>query len=86
MDDWFPNVRQELESFVPHWQELRPPEYVEIPENCNWKVSVENYSECYHCSLNRSDLFNRGGEARLMIFSRKVIVCAIQLNVKILMI
>jgi hypothetical protein len=22
------------------------------PRNCNWKVSVENYSECYHCSLN----------------------------------
>ena len=21
------------------------------PEACNWKVSVENYSECYHCSL-----------------------------------
>ena len=19
---------------------------------CNWKVSIENYSECYHCSLN----------------------------------
>ena len=52
MDDWFPNVRAELETFVPHWQELTPLEYVEIPENCNWKVSVENYSECYHCSLN----------------------------------
>jgi len=21
-------------------------------QNCNWKVSVENYSECYHCTLN----------------------------------
>jgi phenylpropionate dioxygenase-like ring-hydroxylating dioxygenase large terminal subunit len=29
-----------------------PLEWVEIPEQCNWKVSVENYSECYHCSLN----------------------------------
>lgn len=52
MDDWFPNVRKELESFVPHWAELKPLEWVDIPENCNWKVSVENYSECYHCSLN----------------------------------
>ena len=52
MDEWFPNVREELASFVPHWEELKPLEYVEIPENCNWKVSVENYSECYHCSLN----------------------------------
>lgn len=52
MDVWFPNARSEMESFVPHWAELKPLEWVEIPENCNWKVSVENYSECYHCSLN----------------------------------
>ena len=52
MDDWFPNVRAELESYVPHWDTLAPLEWVEIPENCNWKVSVENYSECYHCTLN----------------------------------
>ena len=52
MDDWFPNVRTELESYIPHWDTLAPLEWVEIPENCNWKVSVENYSECYHCALN----------------------------------
>lgn len=52
MDDWFPNARSELEEFVPNWAELKPLEWVAIPENCNWKVSVENYSECYHCSLN----------------------------------
>ena len=52
MDDWFPNARSELEEWVPHFADLAPIEWVEIPENCNWKVSVENYSECYHCSLN----------------------------------
>ena len=52
MDDWFPQVRGELADFVPHIARLKPLEWVEIPENCNWKVSVENYSECYHCSLN----------------------------------
>ena len=52
MDEWFPNVRTELESYIPHWDTLAPLEWVEIPENCNWKVSVENYSECYHCTLN----------------------------------
>lgn len=52
MDEWFPNVRTELESYIPHWDTLAPLEWVEIPEKCNWKVSVENYSECYHCSLN----------------------------------
>ena len=52
MDDWFPNVRQEVSAYVPQIGQLKPVEWVEIPENCNWKVSVENYSECYHCSLN----------------------------------
>jgi phenylpropionate dioxygenase-like ring-hydroxylating dioxygenase large terminal subunit len=52
MDDWFPGARAELEQFMPHWADLKPLEWVEIPENCNWKVSVENYSECYHCTLN----------------------------------
>ena len=52
MDEWFPSARTELEEWLPHYKELRPMQWVEIPENCNWKVSVENYSECYHCSLN----------------------------------
>ncbi|MEM9343290.1 MAG: aromatic ring-hydroxylating dioxygenase subunit alpha [Pseudomonadota bacterium] len=52
MDEWFPNARTELEEWVPNWADLKPLEWVEIPESCNWKVSVENYSECYHCTLN----------------------------------
>ena len=52
MEAWFPNARAEMEAYVPQWARLKPLEWVEIPENCNWKVSVENYSECYHCSLN----------------------------------
>ena len=52
MEDWFPGARAELEEWVPNWAKLKPLEWVDIPENCNWKVSVENYSECFHCSLN----------------------------------
>lgn len=52
MSDWFPGVVDELREFVPQIDELRPLEWVEISEQCNWKVSVENYSECYHCSVN----------------------------------
>ena len=52
MDDWFPGVREELGAFVPEIDRLAPLEWVEIPEQCNWKVSIENYSECYHCSIN----------------------------------
>jgi len=58
MDSWFPGARAELEEWVPHWDRLKPLEWVEIPERCNWKVSVENYSECYHCSLNHPTFAN----------------------------
>ena len=52
MDIWYPGVREELAAFVPEIDGLGEVQRVEIPEHCNWKVSVENYSECYHCSLN----------------------------------
>ncbi|MEM1048707.1 MAG: aromatic ring-hydroxylating dioxygenase subunit alpha [Pseudomonadota bacterium] len=52
MSEWFPGVEDELRAFVPDIDRLKPLEWVEITENCNWKISVENYSECYHCSLN----------------------------------
>ncbi len=52
MDAWFPEVREQLADFVPQIAELVPLEWVEIAERCNWKVSVENYSECYHCLRN----------------------------------
>jgi len=52
MDAWFPGVRDELAAFVPQYQTLQPVRWVEVEERCNWKVSVENYSECYHCQRN----------------------------------
>ncbi len=52
MDEWFPKAREELSAFVPRVERLKPLEWVETPEKCNWKVSVENYSECYHCQIN----------------------------------
>lgn len=52
MEDWFPNVRDQLKAFVPHIEMLQPLEWIDTHEACNWKVSVENYSECYHCTLN----------------------------------
>lgn len=58
MDEWFPNVREDLADWVPNWRDLKPLEWFEIPENCNWKVSVENYSECYHCALNHPTFAN----------------------------
>lgn len=52
MDEWFPGVREQLREYVPNIEKLMPALWMEIPEKCNWKVSVENYSECYHCALN----------------------------------
>ena len=52
MDQWYPGVREEIGAWVPHINNLQPLEYVAVPELCNWKVSVENYSECYHCPNN----------------------------------
>lgn len=52
METWFPNVQAELGTYVPDMDKLAPLKRVEVDEKCNWKVSVENYSECYHCALN----------------------------------
>ena len=52
MDEWYPGVREDLATYVPDVGALEPLEWLEVPERCNWKVSVENYSECYHCTLN----------------------------------
>lgn len=52
MQDWFPQAESELRAFVPEIDRLQPVVWSEIAEACNWKVSVENYSECYHCRLN----------------------------------
>ncbi len=50
--DWYPNVDSGLREFVPNVERLKPLSWVEVSEVCNWKVSVENYAECYHCALN----------------------------------
>ena len=52
MEDWFPGVEAELREFVPRIDDLTPLETIQAQERCNWKVSVENYSECYHCRIN----------------------------------
>jgi phenylpropionate dioxygenase-like ring-hydroxylating dioxygenase large terminal subunit len=50
MEEWFPGVARQLHEFVPDLERLKPVLNIEIDEPCNWKVTVENYSECYHCS------------------------------------
>lgn len=52
MEVWYPGARQQLRDYVPDIDILAPALWTEVDEACNWKVSVENYSECYHCKLN----------------------------------
>jgi phenylpropionate dioxygenase-like ring-hydroxylating dioxygenase large terminal subunit len=58
MADWFPGVEAQLRSFVPHIDALRPIICNAVEECCNWKVTVENYSECYHCRINHPTFAN----------------------------
>ena len=58
MRDWYPGVEEELRAYVPEIDALMPLEWIEVEEQCNWKVSVENYSECYHCALNHPTFAN----------------------------
>ncbi len=58
MDQLYPGLREGLTDHVPHIEDLQPLEYVEIDEACNWKVSVENYNECYHCVANHPTFVN----------------------------
>jgi phenylpropionate dioxygenase-like ring-hydroxylating dioxygenase large terminal subunit len=52
METWFPQVEAQLRTFVPDIDQLKPVETILVNEKCNWKASVENYSECYHCRIN----------------------------------
>ena len=56
MEVWYPHVREQLLEHVPHIESLQPIEPFVVVEKCNWKVSVENYSECYHCKFNHKSL------------------------------
>ena len=58
MKEWYPNVAEELSAFVPDINDLFAVEWIAAAENCNWKVSVENYSQCYHCQLNHPTFAN----------------------------
>ena len=59
MSEWYPGVEAELRAFVPGIENLQPLQWIRIEEACNWKVTVENYSECYHCRMNHPT-FARG--------------------------
>ena len=52
MESCYPGLRTGLRTFVPDLERLRSACTRSVVERCNWKVSVENYNECYHCRVN----------------------------------
>lgn len=58
MTKWYPGLEAGLREYVPDIERLCPVYSVDVEERCNWKVSVENYSECYHCRLNHPTFAN----------------------------
>ena len=53
-------VREEIESFVPDPADFRLVCETSIEHHCNWKLSVENYNECYHCPTVHKASLTRG--------------------------
>ena len=51
MAEAFPEVEAGLRDYLPKLDRLQPVEWIAVDEQCNWKVTVENYSECYHCGV-----------------------------------
>ncbi len=49
MDEVYPGVRALLAEFLPSIERMRPVERREFVAEANWKATVENYNECYHC-------------------------------------
>ena len=65
MADILPGVEDDIRSFLPDLDSLTFAHRTEATYDANWKVAVENYSECYHCELNHpllmSGVLDAGG-------------------------
>lgn len=55
----FAAVSEQVRGFVAGLDELKLAHEHSAREDCNWKVAVENYNECYHCPVVHRD-FTRG--------------------------
>ena len=51
LDEMFPGLRQEISEMKPALSKMILAYEDRIHHGCNWKVSVENFSECYHCPV-----------------------------------
>ncbi len=55
-----PELEAELLSYHPDPGALRFVCETSIEHQCNWKLSIENYNECYHCPTVHASSLTRG--------------------------
>ncbi|MCP4767601.1 MAG: aromatic ring-hydroxylating dioxygenase subunit alpha [Gammaproteobacteria bacterium] len=55
-----PDLEAELMSFHPDLEALRFACETSIEHDSNWKISIENYNECYHCPTVHANSLTRG--------------------------
>lgn len=56
--DDFAMMRAQVEPYLrPHQlRETKVAAQIDIVEDCNWKLTMENNRECYHCAVNHPEL------------------------------
>ena len=54
-------LADDIRSYAPNLPELRFAHRTEALLETNWKVAVENFSECYHCPLVHRSFFSADG-------------------------
>ena len=55
-DEKFAGFFEELNQTLPNLSRMRFARRYKAPVQCNWKIMVENYLECYHCSVTHPAL------------------------------
>lgn len=56
--DQVPGLCEELQEYAPQLPSMTFAHRTSADFKANWKVAVENYSECYHCTLVHKDFVN----------------------------
>ena len=59
-----PGLLDDLRTFAPKLPELQFAHRTEATLATNWKVAVENFSECYHCALVHRSFFSDSGSSQ----------------------
>ncbi len=52
---------QDVKSSLPELADYQFAHRTELTLQANWKIAVENFSECYHCALVHKSFFSTGG-------------------------